>query len=447
MSEEHWHAARLIPISGIRGEAEQERRGTSALLAVLSAVKEFQRELLKPLGAPAGRVSAYCEVPFELEGKKPHRVDGLIQVVRGKRTWTLLVEVKTGKSELGPDQIENYLDIVRRKKFDGLLTISNQLVSVHGQHPVSINKVRYGKVPLYHLSWARILATARRVHDHIGVDDPEQKWILQELIKYLDHDNSGARRFDDMGPLWTKLRTALRDETLTKGDEEATSVAVRWEQLLQHISLSLAARLNRDVHPVVSRKEAKDPAIRTAALAQELAETGKLSGTIAIPNAVAPLTISADLRAMTAFAAVTLDAPGLAKPTARLNWLLRQLRSVSPDALRIDASFERTKHTDSERLDVILNDPKTLLGGTDKAPRSFTVATKPRSIGAKRRAGTGSFVSDVEHVVEEFYREVVQGLKVWTQPAAKLAEDEPEDTKESAAPEPQAEPEEAGAGS
>ena len=54
MSEEHWHEARLIPISGIRGAEEQERRGTSALLAVLTAVHEFERELLKPLGAPAG---------------------------------------------------------------------------------------------------------------------------------------------------------------------------------------------------------------------------------------------------------------------------------------------------------------------------------------------------------------------------------------------------------
>ena len=50
MSEEHWHEARLIPISGIRGQDEQERRATSALLAVLTAVHEFERELLKPLG-------------------------------------------------------------------------------------------------------------------------------------------------------------------------------------------------------------------------------------------------------------------------------------------------------------------------------------------------------------------------------------------------------------
>ena len=41
MVEENWHEARLIPTSGINGAEEQERRATSALLAVVSVVKEF----------------------------------------------------------------------------------------------------------------------------------------------------------------------------------------------------------------------------------------------------------------------------------------------------------------------------------------------------------------------------------------------------------------------
>ena len=43
MDAEHWQEARLIPVSGIKGAQEQERRAASALLAVLSAVKEFGR--------------------------------------------------------------------------------------------------------------------------------------------------------------------------------------------------------------------------------------------------------------------------------------------------------------------------------------------------------------------------------------------------------------------
>lgn len=107
MAEETWHEARLIPTSGINGAEEQERRATSALLAVLSAVREYGRSLLKPLGAPAGTIQTYIEVPFAL-GEKRLYPDGLIRVSRGSKIWTALVEVKTGSNALATEQLENY---------------------------------------------------------------------------------------------------------------------------------------------------------------------------------------------------------------------------------------------------------------------------------------------------------------------------------------------------
>jgi hypothetical protein len=114
MSEESWHAARLIPTSGINGAQEQERRATSALLAVLSAVKEFGRALLTPLGAPAGNVETFIEVPFPL-GDRRVIPDGLIRVSRGSRSWVALVEVKTGSNQLDPVQLGDYLDVAREQ--------------------------------------------------------------------------------------------------------------------------------------------------------------------------------------------------------------------------------------------------------------------------------------------------------------------------------------------
>ena len=65
----------------------------------MGIVKEFSKAVLGPLGAPAGNVETYIEVPFMLGDKRCYP-DGLIRVVRGTRTWTALVEVKTGKNEL-----------------------------------------------------------------------------------------------------------------------------------------------------------------------------------------------------------------------------------------------------------------------------------------------------------------------------------------------------------
>src|SRR5665647_3609258 len=90
MAEESWHEARLIPTSGINGADEQERRATSALLAVMSAVHEFGRVLVRPFGAPAGNLQTYVEVPF-IVGDKKLFPDGLIRVARGQKSWTALV--------------------------------------------------------------------------------------------------------------------------------------------------------------------------------------------------------------------------------------------------------------------------------------------------------------------------------------------------------------------
>jgi hypothetical protein len=139
MAEESWHEARLIPTSGINGAEEQERRATSALLAVLSAVKEFGRAFVRPFGAPAGTLDCFIEVPFKL-GEKRLYPDGLIRVSRGAKSWTALVEVKTGPNQLATEQLENYLDVARENGFEAVITISNEIPAVAGQHPTKVDK-------------------------------------------------------------------------------------------------------------------------------------------------------------------------------------------------------------------------------------------------------------------------------------------------------------------
>ena len=170
MAEEAWHEARLIPTSGINGADEQERRATSALLAVMTAVREFGRGLTQPLGAPVGTVETYIEVPFTL-GEKRIYPDGLIRVKRGQRSWTALVEVKTGTNALETEQLENYLDVAREQGFDALVTISNEIPPAAGQHPTTLDKRKLRKVALHHFSWSQILAEAVMQKEHRGVAD------------------------------------------------------------------------------------------------------------------------------------------------------------------------------------------------------------------------------------------------------------------------------------
>jgi hypothetical protein len=183
----------------VLGADEQERRATSALLAVMSSVREFGRVLTQPLGAPAGQLETFIEVPFYL-GERRLYPDGLLRSRRGQKEWTALVEVKTGVNALDAEQLEAYLDIAREQGFDAVITISNEIPAVAGLHPTTVDKRKLKRVALHHWSWSMVLAEAVLQKEHRGVADPDQAWILGELIRYLEHPRSGALQFDDMGP-------------------------------------------------------------------------------------------------------------------------------------------------------------------------------------------------------------------------------------------------------
>ena len=95
-----------------------------------------------------------------------------------------------------------------------------------------------------------------------------------------------------------------------------------------------------------------------------------------------------------------------------------QLKNA-PEGLRVDVTFHRTRATSSELLAQVRQSPKCLLLRSDRVPRSFAV-TLSTGVGAKRKSGQGSFISDVSALLDEFYREVVQDLKPWTAPAPQL---------------------------
>lgn len=144
--------ARLIPVAGIRGQDEQEIRAASSLLAVMGAVDEFGRALLRDVGAPAGRISTFTEVPLKSSAGTTLRPDGAITVERGKKLWRCLIEVKTGNAPLRVEQVSSYLDIAREHEFDTVLTISNQISGGPDDVPVAVDRRKLRRVNLRHLS-------------------------------------------------------------------------------------------------------------------------------------------------------------------------------------------------------------------------------------------------------------------------------------------------------
>lgn len=411
MAEENWHQARLIPTSGISGADEQERRATSALLAVMVAVREFGQCIVGRIGAPRGRIEAYIEVPFKL-GEKRLFPDGLVRVSRGAKVWTALVEVKTADNSLSVEQLENYLDIARDNGFDAVLTISNEIPPMPGMHPTQVDKRKLRKVALYHLSWSQILAEAVIQKEHRGVADPDQAWILGELIRYLEHPRSGAMEFSDMGASWVAVREAVAAGTLRAADKGLRDVVARWDALLRYTALQLGRKLGDEVTQTLSRRELTEPSIRSDALVNQVVGNGTLTGGIRIPNSVGPIEVTADLRANRVTCLVSIDAPETGRAVTRIKWLLRQL-SDAPEVLRVEAYTRHARGVSTaELLKDVRTNPERLIADPTKELRSFSVAmTGP--MGLKRGVGKGSFIGSVEDTVNVFYGQVVQNLRAW----------------------------------
>jgi len=423
VAEESWHEARLIPTSGINGAEEQERRATSALLAVLGAVKEFGRSFVRPFGAPAGHMECYIEVPFTLGDRRLYP-DGLIRVARGSKTWTALVEVKTGPNQLATEQLEAYLDIARENGFDAVITISNEIPAVEGQHPTKVDKRKLRKVALHHVSWSQVLASAVLQKEFRGVADPDQAWILGELIRYLEHRKSGALEFDDMGESWVATRDAVAAGTLRQSDKGVGEVIARFDALLRFASLGLGRQLGTEVVPVVPRKELADPASRAQAMTAVLCQTGTLAGSIRIPDTVGNLVVTADLRAGKVTCHVDVEAPREGRATTRVNWLVRQLKAA-PDSVRVESFVHHGRGSAmAELLGTIRENPASLVDESGREIRAFRIAsTAP--IGTKRGRGRGAFIDSVLVAIDKFYAEVLGSVRAWSAAPPKLRAADP----------------------
>jgi hypothetical protein len=421
-----FNVARLIPVSGISNNTEAETRATSALLSVLTAVRDLSLPLTSPLGASAARkavVEAFIETRFKLASGAVVRPDGLLHVGFGSTTWKALVEVKTGSDQLDPEQINNYLCVAREQGIDAVITISNE-IGVGHQHPCEGVRLRANsRVVLAHYSWTEILAHAVRAKVHRGVADREQAWILGELIRYLEHPASGALAFDDMGANWVFVRDAAREGTLHKSSPEAKDIAQRWDQLVRFAALRLGSDTGADVQAVVPRAHG-DPKARLNHLAENLATHGLLDAAVRVPGAVGTVHLVADLRARQVSVMTTVPAPTDRGNKARISWLARHFGANTPNDVLVESWPRNARQPLTATVAQLQHDRDLLLDPERRDILRFRLVRRVE-MGRNRRDGGRSpgFVQSVTDLLDGFYATVLQEIVPWTPrpPQARLS--------------------------
>ncbi|WP_371615619.1 TerD family protein [Streptomyces sp. NBC_00454] len=402
-----WSQARLFPVPSLKSDKEREVRATSVLLSVMAQVPEFGRRLTAGFGAPAGRMQTFTEVSLP-NGDTPRRPDGVIRVERAGKLWTALVETKTNGNPLKAEQIQQYVDIATRRGYEAVITLSND-VALEGRAmvDVKVDGRRKHKVSLWHLSWAEVAHQAQMLIRHEGVGNAAHAWLLQELLEYLQHEQSGCHGFQNMGSAWVPVRNGIEEETLSRGDARAVEVVESWEKLIRQVCLRLGGELGQKALPVQRARRGSDPQARRVAAAERLCAEGKLSAELRIDGTSSVIAVSADLRTSKVRTSVDVPAPEGAYPLATVKRLVRLLAEAPAD-LHVESLVE-AGNGPRGTLERLRPEPGDLLPVDGSAVTGFRLSLL-KGMGSTRGNTESGFIRSVDDAVDRFFRGVVAHL-------------------------------------
>ncbi|MGW8726525.1 TerD family protein [Streptomyces sp. NPDC055808] len=404
-----WRSARLFPASSLKSDREREMRATSVLLAVMTQVPEFGRRLTAAFGAPAGRMETFTEVSLP-HGDSPKRPDGVIRVERAGKLWTALVETKTNGNALKSEQIQAYMDIAARRGYEAVITLSND-VALEGSSLVEVKTDgrRKHRVALWHLSWAEVAHQAQLLIRHEGVRNEAHAWLLQELLHYLQHDNSGCHGFQNMGPAWVPVRNGIDEETLSPGDPRTVQVVESWERLVRQVCLRLGGELGTKVVPVQRVKRGTDPQSRRAELAARLCVDGQLRAEIRIEGAPGIVGVVADLRMSRLRTSIEIAAPEQGYPLSWAKRLMKQLGEAPAD-LHVQTLLEGETVGPRGTLEKLRPEPGDLLPKGAERITGFRLSLS-KGVGSTRGNAETGFIRGVDAAVDLFHSSVVTHLE------------------------------------
>ncbi len=431
---------RLFPSSHIKSDREAELRASASLLAMACAVSEFGKRMVRIAGSSAGTISCFTEVSYQLDigkGKPPKKIrpDGVITVKRGKKCWVALVEVKVGDAKLEPKQVNNYHKLARQIGADAVITVSNQPASQNNQPPVNLDG--RNRIPVTHFSWERLLSEAQILSRKKEVSDEDQKWMLDEWIRFIDDPKSRIIEPPELGTHWHDIINAARTRTLKQSKKGLRDVATNWRGYLRKEAMRLRAELRVDVELSLSRKEKKESDIHIQRLANDALECGKLTGTFDIPDAAGNLYVDLFLESRSVQYSLEVDAPTEGRQATRITWLARQLKRIDklPADLELIVDWSTrglsTRVSVSKFVDnplILLVDENGIALPKDVNPKRFHIQRTTRLVVTRGRS-TAPVLDGISNGIKNFYNNVVEGISPFVPRVPQMMKQETPTTK------------------
>lgn len=416
--------ARLFPVLA---DSSKEGRALSIFLACFAHVPEFGRALMTSLGQRSGtrtRFRVFTEVEFTDNGGKNNRPDGILIVENGRSSWTALIEAKIGNAELTIEQLSTYCDVAKANGIDAIITISNQFAPLPTHHPLKLAQSARRKREIFHWSWMYLLTQASLLIENEEIEDETRAVLLQEFIRFLSHESTGAKSFTSMPAEWPEIAAKIHAGGAVKQSaEEVKDVVGAWHQELRDLSLILTRQLKTEVKVRIQRKHVADPVLRLKDDVATLCSENRLEASFQIPAAASPLELVADVKARSITTSMRLRAPEDKKSTkARLAWLLRQIGKAELPGTHVRLYWPGRGGATQYALDALReNSDIALPDRKEIAPHTFEIV-HVCDLGA-RFSQRKNFISDLESAVPAFYEQIGQYLKAWQPSAPRMPED------------------------
>ena len=420
--------ARLFPVVKIA-----ELRATSALLSTLRSVREFSQAIIKIAGGSSGvtrKVECYVEVTLEntSQDQEESRLDGVIVSSRGRNTWVALLEVKTGTDKLDQKQFDKYLKLARDNDFNAVITVSNEPAQANNLPPL---KVRYrgSRICIIHLSWERLLREAQLLIRQDTVKDTDQQYILKEWVKYLLNPNAKIMSDHVVGDYWQDILKAASNKRLKSSKDKLEQFVLDWVGFLRYQTFRLRSILGGNVDIKMKLREQRDPSLYIKRLIDECLNEGHMSSSIQISHAAAPLDVTFKLDSRKILFSVCLKPPEDKDRRKQIIWLrneqLKKIDDSLTDLLLVVEWKFRTFLTEINVSDAI-KDRKNIDNVIETNNIGYDIGIKffriewSTDIARKK----SEVFSSIEHNMEEFYKTVIQNLKVYIPSTPKIEQDD-----------------------
>jgi hypothetical protein len=404
--------ARLIPVAP---SSQRERQACSVLLAVLSVVYPFARQVFLRMGHRLGRrtwIDAYTEVVFKKQDPddSADRPDGLLVTQSSQHAWCAIFEAKVGNARIRPDQIGRYYKIAKADGIDAIITVSSELTSRPEHLPYELPSEVNGGVEIYHWPWPTLSMIASTIVKEATSFDEEQAFILEEALRYLDHQNSETRAPTTMAPSWGNLVQRLRAGAAIRRDDADVIDALRsWHQAQASFCVALTRELGIQFSVRLRRQHRYDQKQLWADDLADFVGNKKLCFELDVPNAAGALSVTVDVLQRNVICSLSVKAPETPKQyLGKINWLLRQLPPESDGTTDIHVVWRHGHRTSRSLMDLRADPDIARLDRQGELPRAFEIVV---ATDLDRKFGPQSLPPSVQAALLDFYESVVKHVR------------------------------------